>query len=279
MVTCPVCHLQVKEILPVSADLREKIKKIDPHYPLEEMVCKACQSSLLRQATSATGALIAQERAKEIKKNKMWQNRVPLVRNGHNMMKKKRFSEAAIAYEKYLRLIEVVFDCGAGHLTPEMLKDSSKTSELTVITGVYWDLVRIYDSSDLYTGRQRIASSQLAKFATFTPIFNDLVKKANSFMKQARHPEVIKSFLVATNAKKGRCFIATSAFEYPMANEIIFLRQFRDTQLKTNFIGRKFVYLYYKVSPHIACFLDKQIWLKPAVRAILRLLIKCVSHF
>ncbi|MFZ3231823.1 MAG: CFI-box-CTERM domain-containing protein [Pseudobdellovibrio sp.] len=279
MVTCPNCHLQVPELIHVASALREKIMKVDPHYPLEEMVCKPCQNSLMRQATSATGALVAQERAKEVRKKRLWQNRVALVRHGHKMMKKKKFTEAAVSYEKYMRLIEVVFECAPGSLTPEMLKDASKTAELTVITGVYWDLVRIYDSSDKYTPRQKNAAKQLAKFASFTPIFLTLIRNATSFMKQSRHPEVIKSFLVAANAKRNRCFVATSAFETPMADEIIFLRQFRDTKLKTNPTGRSFVYLYYKISPSLACFLDKQSWLKPTIRAILRLVIYCVSRF
>jgi hypothetical protein len=236
-------------------------------------------NSLERQATSASGVLIAQERAKEVKKKRLWQNRVPLVRHGHNMMKKKRFSEAAVSYEKYIRLIEVVYECGPGKLTPSMLKDSARTAELTVLTGVYWDLVRIYDSSDKYSTRQKNCAKQLGNFASYTPIFLDLIRKAEVFMKQSRHPEIIKGLLAACKAKKGKCFIATSAFETQMAPEVIFLRNFRDSKLKSNRFGRTFVYFYYKYSPRAACFLDKQSWLKPSFRAILRLVIKCVRHF
>lgn len=276
MATCPQCSLEVPEIYPLQADLRAKIKEVDPHFPLSETLCKSCVNSLQRQAYGAKGVLLSQERAKDLKKKKMWQNRVALVRNGHSLMKNKLHSEAAVSYEKYLRLVEMVFSCGPGQLTPEMLKEAAKTAELTVIAGVYWDLVRIYDSSDKYGGRQKIAARQLAKFASYTPIFADLIRKAQSFMKTSRHPEVIKSFLIASKAQRPRCFIATSAFEIPMTDEIIFLRQFRDEKLKISFLGRKFIYFYYKISPKIACILDKQKWLKPAVRAFLRLVINCV---
>lgn len=279
MVTCPHCHLQVPEVYFISDSLREKIRKVDANYPIDDQVCKACQNSLLRQATSASGVLIAQERAKEIKKKRMWQNRVPLVKHGHTMMKRKRFSEAAVSYEKYLRLIEVVFECKPATLTPMMLKDAARTAELTVITGVYWDLVRIYDSSDKYSGRQKVAAKQLAQFASFTPIYPDLMRKAESFLKQCRHPEIIKGFLAAAKKKKSRCFIATSAFQSPVAAEVIYLRLFRDSTLKTTATGRAFVCFYYKYSPHVACFLDKQSWLKPSFRAALRLVIKCVRNF
>lgn len=279
MVTCPQCHLKVPEISFISGSLREKIKRVDPSFHVAEKICTPCQNSLMRQATSADGVLVAQERAKEVRKKRMWQNRVPLVKHGHTMMKRKRFSEAAVSYEKYIRLIEVVFDCKPGTLTPEMLKDAARTAELTVITGVYWDLVRIYDSSDKYTKRQKGAAAQLAKFASFTPVFIDLIHKAEAFQKQCRHPEVIKTFIADCQKKRTRCFIATSAFEAPMADEVTYLRNFRDQKLKTNPYGRKFVYFYYKYSRPVACFLDKQRWLKPTVRAGLRAVIKCVRHF
>lgn len=283
MAICPQCSLEVPEIYPLQAELREKIKEVDPHFPLAEAQCKSCVNTLQRQAFGSKGVLMSQERAKDEKKKKMWQNRVALVRNGHSFMKNNMHSEAAVSYEKYLRLVEMVFNCGPAQLTPEMLKEAAKTAELTVIAGVYWDLIRIYDSSDRYGGRQKTAARQLAKFASYTPIYSDIIKKAQSFMKTARHPEVVKSFLGASKAQRPRCFIATAAFEYPKSDEIIFLRKFRDENLKTNFLGRKFIYGYYKISPRVACFLDKHHerhqWLKPAVRAILRLVIKCVRCF
>ncbi len=283
MASCPQCNLEVPEIYPLPADLRAKIKAVDPHFPLADYQCKSCVNTLQRQAFGSKGVLITNERAKDEKKKKMWQNRVALVRNGHTLMKKNLHSEAAVSYEKYLRLVEMVFNCGPAQLTPEMLKEAAKTAELTVIAGVYWDLVRIYDTSDRYGGRQKTAARQLAKFASYTPIYADIIKKSHSFMKTARHPEVIKSFLGASKSQRPRCFIATSAFESPMSEEIIFLRKFRDETLKSNFIGRKMIYAYYKISPRIACFLDKHDlqhpWLKPFVRAVLRLVIKCVRPF
>ncbi len=276
MVTCPQCSLETPEIYPIQAELRAKIKSVDPHFELQDQICKSCITALQRQAYGTKGVLQQQERAKDMKKKKLWQNRVALVRNGHALMKNQLFSEAAISYEKYLRLVEVVFNCGPGQLTPEMLKESAKTAELTVITGVYWDLVRIYDASDKYGGRQRFAAKQLAKFISYTPIYADLVKKAQVFMKSSRHPEVIKTFLIASKAQRARCFIATSAFQVPKADEVTALRLFRDTVLKKHFFGRKCVYFYYKISPSVACFLDQQNWLKPAIRAVLRFVIKCV---
>ncbi len=277
MVKCPQCALDVSEIRPVEVDVRYRIKQLDANYPVPDEVCRSCMSTLRKKASGSGGLLMAQERAKDERKVKLWKSRTGLVKQGHTMMANHFYSEAAISYEKYLKLLEICFECPPGGLKPQILKEAAKTTELTVIAGVYWDLVRVYDTSDQYGDRQKLAAKQLSAFLPYTPIFADLIKKAAIFQRHAKHPEVIKSFLASARTKRARCFIATSAFEIPLSNEVQFLRQYRDEKLKNSFLGRKFVLYYYFISPSLACFLDKHACLKPFVRAILRIVIKCVS--
>jgi hypothetical protein len=63
------------------------------------------------------------------------------------------------------------------------------------------------------------------------------------------------------------CFIATAAYDTPMAEEIQILREFRDKYLMTNPVGKGLVEFYYKVSPPIAEFITEHPSLKPIVRA------------
>ncbi len=264
------------EIFPIDLDLRDKLKKADPSYPVGEEICKSCIVDLRKRVYGSGGLLLAQERAKDDRKKKLWTSRVALVKQGNALMNGKLLNEAAVSYEKYLRMLELVFDCKTGQLSPESLKEAAKTAELTIISGVYWDLLRIYDSSDQFADRQRHAASQLAKFINYTPVYADIMKKANVFMKSARNPEVVRYFIGQAKKKRTRCFIATSAFETPNALEVQYLRVFRDHTLKSSYWGRKFVYIYYKTSPAIADFLDSQFWLKPFVRSVLRLIVKSI---
>jgi hypothetical protein len=221
--------------------------------------------------------LIALERAKEDHKLKLWHSRLSFTKKGHSLMQDKLFSEAAVVYEKYLKILELIFECKNGQLTPEHFKESARTAELSVVTSVYWDLLRIYDTSDAYGDRQKKVAAQLGIFAPLTPLFPDLLKKANIFQRQCRHPEIIKAFIAKATKERPRCFIATSAFESAQATEVQTLRYLRDTKLKSTWLGRNFVFLYYKISPHIACALDRHAYLKTPTRVALRLLIKCVS--
>lgn len=218
-----------------------------------------------------------QEKAREQYKQTLWNHRVALIRKGNLLVKNELYGEAVVVYEKYLKILEIIYECGTGNLTPQMLKDSARTTELSVISGIYWDLVRIYDTNNKYLDRQKKAAEKLAVFSPFTPLFTDIMKKAKIFQKHARHPEVIKNLINSAGAKKGRCFIATSAFNSPDAHEVQTLRLFRDESLRYSNWGRQFIFYYYKFSPYFACFMDRHQYLKAPVRLGLRLVIKCVT--
>ncbi|MBC7371610.1 MAG: hypothetical protein H7326_08600 [Bdellovibrionaceae bacterium] len=276
MIQCPRCGVQVTELHPVPAEIIMKMQAAGESIPPQ--VCVGCITEIQRTiASSSGGVLMAQERAKEQHRLSLWKNRVQLIKQARAFMNQKMYTEAAAAYEKYIKIMEIVFECKKGELKPELFKESARHTELTVVASVYWDLLRIYDMSDRYAERQANCARQLASFIRFTPIYPDIIRKAEAFQRSAKNPAVIKQFLKMSSESRPRCFIATSAFESVYAVEVQQLRFFRDEQLKSTYFGRVFIRYYYKFSPAIACTLDKHYWAKPAFRATLRLLIKCVS--
>ena len=276
MIQCPRCGIQVTELHPVPGDIAMKLQASGESVPGQ--VCVGCITEMQRSvAASSGGVLMAQERAKEQHRLNLWKNRVQLIKQARTCMGQKMYSEAAAAYDKYIKIMEIVFDCKKGELKPELFKESARHTELTVVASVYWDLLRIYDTSERYAERQSAAAKQLSIFIRFTPIYPDIIRKAEIFQRSAKNPAVIKQFLKMSSESRPRCFVATSAFESVYALEVQQLRFFRDHHLKKHIWGRSFTKWYYRVSPQIACLLDKHSWAKPAVRGLLRLLIKCVS--
>lgn len=279
MIECPRCGITVTELHSVDADVAAKLQAMGDNVPGQ--VCMGCLSEMRKLSTGGTqgGVLLAQEKAKEQHRLQLWKSRVGLIKKGRSQMGQKMFSDAAISYEKYLKILDIVFEAEKGQkLTPEMFKEKARTQELTVVCSVYWDLLRIYDQLPQFGERQMEVARQLAKFIKYTPILPDIVKKAEAFSRQAKNPGALKLFLNEAAEERSRCFIATSAFESADAIEVIQLRHFRDEYLLKHGLGKFLVELYYRVSPSVACILDKQKYLKPTVRAILRLLIKCVSR-
>lgn len=279
MYKCPRCGLEVSELQTVDADLMNKAQTINES--ISGQICRGCIVDIRKMvANSSGGVLLAQERAKEKHRLQMWQSRVQLIKKARQCMDHKSYPEALVNYEKYLKILEMVFQCKKGEkLAPEKFKDNARTSELTVVASVYWDLLRLYDIIGHKKQRQSEVAKQLATFIRFTPIFPDIVKKAEVFAKQAKNPDAIKLFLKEASAQRPRCFVATSAFENPQASEVQILRFFRDERLKKNPWGRKFVVNYYRFSPSFAEFLDRHPGLKPLVRATLRIAVRICLKF
>ena len=70
------------------------------------------------------------------------------------------------------------------------------------------------------------------------------------------------------------CFVATAAFETPLANEIYVLRNFRDQTLRYSSFGRSFISVYYSYGPYIARFIDKHPIFKKPIRILIKASIK-----
>jgi hypothetical protein len=73
---------------------------------------------------------------------------------------------------------------------------------------------------------------------------------------------------------KGRCFIATAAFDHPDAPEVLILQEFRDQVLLNSYIGRFCVFVYYTISPSLAKILSRSERLKCLTRKIIRHVIR-----
>lgn len=269
---CPRCGSITNELLSVDGALIAKLRESGRTESISGQVCSNCYTELAGSVARGS-LLLAREKAKEQKKLMLWKSRVNLIKKARQCMQDKAFSDAAVAYEKYLKVLEVVFDCKAGELSPEQFKESARTQELTIVASVYWDLLRIYDTSPKYGDRQELAARKLAQFLRFTPIFPDILRKAEVFQKTAKNSSAIKLFLKAASDERSRCFVATAAFEYH-SPEVQSLTRFRDHVLLKTRAGRIFVEAYYFFSPPLARILDKHPILRSLTRTLLRLLLR-----
>lgn len=265
---CARCSQPTAEHLRIETGMRIALQELDQGGGLPDQVCPLCYAELAKFVPQGA-KLRFEKKARAANKTNMWQKRVELVRAGHDHMSRKNFAEAAMSYEKYLRVLEFVYDCKTGELKPDMFRNSSRQKEITVVTSVYWDLVRIYDGHPAHHARQELAAAKLVEFARFTRLFGDIMRKTESFAKTAKNPEIFKSIIQQSTAKRPRCFIATAAFA-AQAPEVQVLCHFREQVLRPSALGRKFILYYYRISPAIARHLDQVPRAKPLFRLVLR---------
>lgn len=236
---------------------------------IPESACPSCYEELTRRVSKGV-KLRMEAQAREQNRAVLWKSRVGLVKQARQLMHQKAYSEAAVSYEKYLRIVEIVFQKKMGELSPDVFNNSKRSKEVTVITSVYWDLLRIYDMSPRYGDRQKRTANKLAEFIKYSTIFPDIIKRAEAFSRSAKNPEIIRQFLRASGGLRGACFVATAVFDDAHCSEVILLRRYRDEVLRQSPFGRRFIYYYYRLSPPLANFVKASPRLKKCLRGPIR---------
>lgn len=142
-------------------------------------------------------------------------------------------------------------------------------------TGIYGsDINKVTPGTTYYVRAYAVLSSQGGTTTTTT---NSTTNDTTTTSSSSTDGEVIYgNQLVFTT--EDACFIATAAYGSVLNKYVVLLRQFRDTYLKTNALGRGFIQLYYQYSPSLAEIISKNSGLRFIVRVLLMPLI-AVSYF
>ncbi|MCB9026623.1 MAG: hypothetical protein H6625_09925 [Bdellovibrionaceae bacterium] len=78
--------------------------------------------------------------------------------------------------------------------------------------------------------------------------------------------------------KDVHCFIATAAYGSYLHSHVVKLKAFRDQFLKSTYLGRKFIKIYYKYSPEMAFYISQKPLLKKITRWILTPFVFAVAY-
>jgi len=270
MEVCPKCESPVQKLLQIDSGMRLALQSGAGLGKIPDQVCPQCYDGLTRHISKGVQLRI-EAQVREKKRAALWKGRMEVIKQARDLMSQKAYSEAAICYEKYLRVLEIVYDQKLGELNPEIFNKSKRSKELTLITSVYWDLLRIYDMSPKSIDRQRIAAAQLAKFVNFSTIYPDIIRRAEDFVRAAKRPEVVRGFLKSAGGIRGKCFIATAVYgNDPYAPEVMLLRCYRDLVLRKSSFGRAIICLYYRLSPPIAATVNNSTCLQKILRPCVR---------
>lgn len=253
---CPNCQKLSPSIVKIDPGFKLRLEDTGYTEPIPDQVCTKCYTELASFISQGT-KLKAEQTAKETNRVVLWKSRVSLIKEARTRFESGALSEAAVAYEKYLRILEIVNDMKPGELTVQPFTIPANAKEITVIASVLWDLFRIYDSSPRYGDRQRKTAEKLAMFLEHSPTRDEILRQASETRKQAKNPEIYKHLLTLSNYKTSPCYIATATFESREAPEVQIFYRFRDRVLLSSKYGEALVKSYYLLSPKLARWVSK----------------------
>lgn len=269
---CPICKATNHQLFPVDSHLKSNLKKIGIKK-IPSTICSSCYKNISRKISgnveNTSSTLTAQERNRAL----IWKNRTLILKKAQKLYDQKVYARAADNFEKYLRIVEAANKKKKGELTPNVFSKSRRSRELTVVTSVYWSLLKIYDMNDKYEAQMMEAAKKFSEFLPYSYIYNEIMRKYKNLIKSAKHQKIFRDCFKSAKKSHKRCFIASSAFNSEWAPEVLYLRDFKKHQLEPKNWGMTFIQIYYQFSPFFADYLDRNAYLKPFVRKALRVLI------
>ncbi len=195
--------------------------------------------------------------------------RMELAKLGVQSQHQRNFRQALQCYLAYVDNLQR--SKGDKELVPGLFDPKNDSAELLMLTGIYWDLAKIYD---------RVKSKDKSKVKYYLDKFV-LFSKGTNYQRLSR--EMLRKFLTYDMPRNrplfkeayvslggGKCFIATAVEDHFEDDTILILRKFRDQVLARSKLGRKFIHFYYWFSPHLAILLIR--WGSPVQKPIARML-------
>ncbi len=177
--------------------------------------------------------------------------RMDYAKQGVAAMKSKDLKTALQFFLAYIEILQK--GKGGGELSPKSFDPKQDAAEMLMLTGIYWDLAKIYDktqSKDMSKLKYYLDKFVLfSKGTTYQRLSQEMLRKY-LIHETPNHRKYFKEAFVKLGG--GRCFVATAVEEHCEDQTVITLKRFRDEVLGKTATGRIITQIYYKVSPVIA---------------------------
>lgn len=198
-------------------------------------------------------------RQQEEQRKELLKKRVEIAKEGVRLYSSGNIIEGMKKYQQYILILEMWKKCGRDGLTMDLFDKQKDIYEIVMLSGIYWDMAKLYDRAKRVDQKQELALS-LQKYVTFSkgmpfqPLSGEALRRYLGSGK-CKHRSEFKSAYTALTGEK--CFVATSLLDVTDPMTIVHLRNFRDGTLRRSWIGRRVIRLYYRASPKLVPILDR----------------------
>lgn len=195
----------------------------------------------------------AMDLAQEQQKRDMFKRRLEVAKKGIMSLEEGKALEAVYHFRTYLRIVEDGKGVADHGLSPQHFNKETDLQEMLLITGVYWDLAKIYDRSNGPEADKdfRIFLNKFVVFSQgmpYQPVSAETLRKTVSYSRVKHRKEFRAAYVQLTGNK---CFVSGALIDLIPENEISRLRALRTDLLQTG-SGRLFVASYNRVGPWMA---------------------------
>ena len=105
--------------------------------------------------------------AEEAKKLDLQRRRIELASKGVDQYSEKHCAEAAQSFRAYIKILEDIKGVPSGGLSPGHFDKKTDIAEMMLISGIYWDLVKLFDRTKS-AERYGDFKSYLSKYIQFS---------------------------------------------------------------------------------------------------------------
>ena len=198
------------------------------------------------------------EQAQEDRKREMFRQRVEIARTGIRQFDQKNIQEAVNLFYTYIRILEEWKGVQEGGLMPSHFNMQLDIHELLLLSGIYWDLAKLYDRTKSKERYNEFAH-YLDKFIVFSKgmpyqaLCAESLRKYISNDKPIHKDDFKRAYVRLTGSK---CFIATALMEHLTPEGFERLASLRDNRLAMHWVGRWLIAVYYRFSPPMAMLIS-----------------------
>jgi hypothetical protein len=193
---------------------------------------------------------------------KQYSTRITLAKNGQEAYRNHDFKNAIKFYNLYLKLLAEINDVKVDQLSPKHFDKETQSSEMFLISQIYWDLAKLYDMTP-HLKKELLHS--LNKYVEFSVNFPFQVVNAESLRRfirkgKSQNPEAFQETYKRIYITSKMCYFAsaTFGFDHPTTEQFRFFK----LELLKYKTGHLFVDLYYRYSPRLVSFFNNHLFLK-----------------
>jgi len=189
----------------------------------------------------------------------LFKQRLELARQGVGKYQDREAGKSAMNFQSYIRILEDWKGVPEGSLRPSHFDPKKEEVEILLLSGVYWDLVKLFDRTKSEEKR-KLFLHYLSQYIVFSKGLPHQQLSAETIRKYVTNgkPVHVEDFRNAYRAlNKSKCFVASELFELVDDEAFEAWRDFRDRRLAVGRFGRAWVGLYYAAGPVVAAILSR----------------------